>query len=607
MTTRNERTIKFLNLTQPTMIKDLLEYSKIYFPNASRDLENEASSGRMMLEQATVIGDILAFYLEDRFKNSNFKTANDIKSLVNKAESFGYKFKGPIPAAGDTNFYLQVPATSSGGNYIPDMRYAINFKNVQNQSGNGIIFETTEDVNFTIVNISSSLESIVSKRNSSGVPTHFVLKTQAQVIAAKTVTETFAIGAFSEFKEIQLANKNVVEIVSVKDSSGEFWYEVDYLLQDTIFEGVKNTNQTEASDVPYVMKIKSVPRRFVKKNDPTTGKTTLVFGTGRAEDVGTSVVPNPSLVAIDLKGKLTFAAPFVDPQDLVQSRTLGLSPYNTTLTIQARVGGGLITNTAEKSLTDIVGKTSEYNASGLDSNSLNETLGSFSTRNLEPIQGGKDAETVDELKQYAPANFATQGRLNTKEDYIVRVLTMPAIFGNIFRSYAINNFDKQGGVSIFIIAKNNLGQCVVASNSLKQNVKTYLSAFTRMNQGIDIIDGRIINIGVEYSIVVQPGLNKNEVKLNTLSKIKDFFKIDNWQLNQPIFIDELRCLIKDVDGVLSISTLNIISKSNVINGNAYSQTTYDIKGNTRKNIIFGVSDGIFEVKFPNIDIKCSSE
>lgn len=602
---RNERIIKLLNLNQTTLLKDLLEYSKIYFPSTSKDLENEASSGRMMIEQAVVVGDILSFYLEDRFKNSNFKTANDIKSIVNKAESFGYKFKGPIPAADDTNFYLQVPATSSSGLYVPDMRYAINFKNVQAQSSTGVIFEATEDVNFITVNTSSSLESVISKRSTAGVPTRFVLKTQAQVVAGKTITETFSIGAYQPFKEIQLSNKNVIEILSVKDSSGESWYEVDYLVQDTIFEGVKNNNQTESSDVPYTMKIKSVPRRFVKKNDPITGKTSLVFGTGRAVDVGTSIVPDPSLVAIDLKGKLTFAAPFVDPQDLVQSRTLGLSPYNTTLTIQARVGGGKITNTAENSLTDITGKTSEYNSSGLDSSLLNEVLGSFSTRNLLPIQGGKDAETIDELKQYVPANFAAQGRVNTKEDYIVRTLTMPAKFGNAFRAYAINNFNKQGGVSIFVIAKNNLGQCALANNSLKKNIKTYLSAYTRMNQGIDIIDGRIINIGIEYSIVVQPGLNKNEVKIKTLQSIKNYFKIENWQLNQPILIDEVRCLIKDVEGVIAIADLKFISKSNVINGSSYSQTSYDIRGNTRNNIIFCVSDGIFEVKFPNSDISVS--
>lgn len=604
---RNEHLIKLLNLSQPTLLRDLLDYSKIYFPNTSKDLEKETSSGRMMLEQAAAIGDILSFYLEDRFRNSNFQTANDIRSIVNKAETFGYKFRGPIAASDDTNFYLQVPAiTSSAGNYIPDMRYAINFRNVQCQSSNGTFFEATEDVDFSRVNISSSLESVISKRSASGTPTNFALKTQAQVVAGKTVTETFSIGEYKAFRDVQLGNSNIIEIMSVKDSDGMEWFEVDYLVQDTVFEGIKNQNSSESSDVPYTMKIKTVPRRFVKRNDPMTGKTSLIFGTGKGVEVGTPIVPDPSFVAIDLKGKLTFPSPFVDPQDLIQSRTLGLAPYGTTMTIKARVGGGLVTNTATNSLTDITGKTSEFNSAGLDTGLLNSTLVSLSTRNLTPIQGGRDAETIEELKQYVPAFFATQGRVNTKEDYIVRILTMPAKFGNIFRAYAINNYNKQGGVQIFVIAKNNLNQLAAPNSSLKNNIKTYLSSFTRMNQGIDIIDGRIINIGVEMNLVIQPGTNKNEVKLAALQKLKDYFKVDNWQLNQPILLDEVRCMIKDIDNVLAISEFKIANKSNLVDGNQYSETSYDIHGSTRNNIIFGVPDGCFEVKFPNIDIRIST-
>ena len=603
-TPRNERMQKLLNLSQPTLIKELLDYSKIYFPNSSKDLEKETSSGRMMLEQAAAIGDILAFYIEDRFKNSNFITANDVRALAAKAETFGYKFRGPVAASDLTNFYLEVPAiTGSGGGYIPDMRYAINFKNVQLQNSSGIFFEATDDVDFTKVNISSSLESVISKRNTLGVPTNFALKVQQQVVAGKTLTETYTIGDYQAFKKIELANRNVIDIISVKDAEGQTWYEVDYLVQDTVFEGVKNINQSEASDVPYTMKIKTVPRRFVKRNDPITGKTSLIFGTGKAVDVGTPIVPDPSFVAIDLKGKLTFPSPFVDPQDLLQSRTLGLAPYNTTLTIKARVGGGLITNTSTNSLTDITGKTADYNSTGLDTTLLNNVLNSFSSRNLAPIEGGKDAETIDELKQYVPAFFATQGRINTKEDYTVRTLTMPAKFGNVFRAYPTNNYDKQGGVTLYVLARNSLGQLSTPNASLKNNIKTYLSSFTRMNQGIDIINGQIINIGLNLTVVVQPGANKSEVKLMIINRLKDYFKIENWQLNQPILIDDIKYTIKDIDNVLAISEFQIINKSNIIDGNQYSETSYDIKGNTKNNIIFSKSNAMFEMKFFNNDLK----
>ena len=522
------------------------------------------------------------------------------------AESLGSKFNGPAAAIGSTNFYLEVPAmTGAAGNYVPDMRYAINFRNVQLQSNKGVSFEALEDVDFSTVNISSSAVAIVSKRTTDGSPQRFVIKTTKRVMAGKTQTETFSMGDFVSFKNIKLSNKNVLQVLSVVDSEGNTWREVDYLVQDLVFEGVRNI-LADNEDTPYTLKVRSVPRRFVKKVDPKTGITTLIFGNGRATDIGNTIVPDPALISLDLKGALTFPTTAIDPQNFITSRTLGLSPYNTTLTIKVRSGGGKITNTAEGALTSITSKEPDFSSTGLTVSELNNTLSSFSTRNTLPILDGDDAETTQEIKQNASAYFAAQNRVNTREDYIARTMSIPSIFGKVFRVYPIANCEIDGGVQLYVLSKNAQGQLSTPSITMKNNLKNYLNQFTRMNQSIDILNGKIINIGVEYTIVVQPGYNKSKVKLDTLLKIKEFFDINKWQLNQPIIIDDIRCLIKETEGVISISDFKVINKANIINGNSYSSEVYDMLGNMRNNIIFGIPNGLFEVKYPDIDIKAGA-
>lgn len=604
MTSRNERIIKYLGLGYQEFVDDQIKWANIYFKDLAQDLNKEASSARMMIDLNSYIADILSFYIEDRFRNTNLVTANNPNSIVDIGHGIGFKFKGPTAASDIQNFYIEVPATTgSVGNYIPDMRYAFNFREVQLQSTNGVIFEAVDSVDFSTINISSSQAAKISRRSTSGTPTHFVLKTTQRVVAGKTVTETFNVGDYQSMRTIKLSNKNVLDILSVVDSSGDKWEEVEYLVQDVVFEMKKNT-AIDSADVPYVLKIKSVPKRFITKLDPKTGVTSLTFGNGKSEDIGDSIVPDPAMIALDLKGKLTFPATSIDPQDFLKNRNLGLAPYNTTLTIKCRVGGGKVTNTAANSLNSIISKEIDFNsASGLNVAETNNTLNSFTTRNLTPIEGGDDAPTIPELKALISANFAAQNRVNTRPDYIARIMSMPSALGQVFRVSPVGNCNSNAGVQIYLLAKNSQNQISVCSETMKKNIKNYLSIFTRMNQGIDLLDGEVINIGVEYTIVVTPGKNKSEVKTKTLLKVKDFFEINKWQLRQPINIDELRCLIKDVDGVYSISELKIINKANIQNSLLYSSKVYDIQGNTRNNIIFCPANSIFEVKYPNSDIK----
>ena len=599
---KNEKLINYLNVDFNSLVESQKKWAQIYFKDYAKDLDKKASSERMMIELNSLVGEVLQFYIEDRYRNGNLVTANNITSIVDIGESRGYKFKGPSSATGNQQFYLEVPATTgSSGNYLPDMRYAVNFKDVQLQSTNGVVFEALDDVNFLTVSLSSSLNVKVSKRSSDGSPTHFVLKTEVPVMAGKTVTETFNIGDYQSLRKINLASKNVLQIVSCTDSYGDSWDEVDYLVQDVVFEGVKNFN-SDSENVPYVLKIKSVPKRFITKVDPRNGTTSLQFGNGKVEDIGQSIIPDPSLFSLNLKGKLSFSAPMIDPQDFLKTRNLGLAPYNLRLTVKLRVGGGKVTNVSANTLNSIISKNADFSSAGLNVAQVNNTLDSFSSRNLKPIEGGDDAPTVAELKSLISAASAAQGRVNTREDYISRILSMPSIFGQVFRVSPVVS-DLNSGVQIYLLAKDSSGKISTCSSTMKLNIKNYLSLFTRMNQGIDLLDGKIINIGVNYSIVVKPGYNKSEVKFNTLLKVKEYFHVNNWQLRQPVNLSEIRCLIQDTEGVYSISNLSIINKANVSDSLNYSSEVFDVKSNTRNDIIFCPANAIFEVKYPDVDIK----
>lgn len=603
---KSAKQIKYLNLSQRDFVQDLKNYSKVLFPGRSNDF-SEGSSGLMMLEQAAFIGDVISFYQEKRLKNANLKTADDPEQVYNLSEFIGYKPSGPPASRGLQNFYLQIPATSSvGGNMIPDMRYAIRFKNVQVQNSNNIIFEALEDVDFSSVNTSSS-DVKVAKRLSDGTPSHYVLRKSVEIIGAKTVTEQFSIGNYKAFNSVEFSQPNVVDILSVFDSEGNEYFEVDFLAQESIFEKIPNSF-TDSENVPFILKYKTVPRRFVKSVNPKTGKTTLFFGSGKGTDIGTSFVPDPQDLSLDVVGKKTFSGEFIDPQNFLKTKTLGIAPYNTTLTIKCRVGGGVGTRSAEGTVKTVVSKESDFSSTGLDPVKLNETFQSFSTNNTSPIEGGDNAESVKEIQENASAFFAAQGRLNTREDYIARCLSMPSSFGKIFRVSAdVDCSNKNGGVKIFVISKNVSGQLSAPTDTLRKNLKTYLSRYARLGQGIDILDGQIVNIAIEYSVVVSSGFNKSQVKLNTMEKVKDIFLIDKWQLNQPIIIDDIICAIKEVEGVISVANIQISNRRDGFEGRRYSQTAYSVSSNTKNGIILCPNNSIFEVKYlSGPDLKASA-
>ena len=133
-----------------------------------------------------------------------------------------------------------------------------------------------------------------------------------------------------------------------------------------------------------------------------------------------------------------------------------------------------------------------------------------------------------------------------------------------------------------------------------ENLKTYLNEFRMLTDGVNIIDGFIINIGVNFDITVYKNFNNREVVLKCIEELKSFFAIENWQFNQTINISDIELTLAMVEGVASVQNLEIVNKC----GGSYARNSYDIKGATKNKIIYPSLDpSIFEVKFPDKDIK----
>ena len=300
-----------------------------------------------------------------------------------------------------------------------------------------------------------------------------------------------------------------------------------------------------------------------------------------------SLFPSPfasgSIITLLTLYELYFTDFTIDPQNFLTTRTLGLAPVNTTITVKYRVGGGIESNAGADELNRVVSSVFDIGDSTLDAATIRETGNSFTVINPIPIQGGKDETPIEELRQLIPANFAAQARVVTVEDYIVRTLSMPSKFGSVFRAHARPSKNNSRAIELTVLSRNSLGHVVIASTNLKENLKKYLSKFRMLTDSVEILDGKVVNIGINFSVLTDPDFNKSEVISNCIEAMKEFFETDKWQVNQPINKTELNNLLWEIPGVLSVVDLDIVNKV----GGSYSSSTYNIKGNTQNGIVYG--------------------
>lgn len=596
---RKERIVSLLNRDFKALKRDLITYSKAYATGSFTDF-NESSAGMAILEFSAYVGDGLNFMLDQAFNESG-DSATQMKNVVANAKVRGYRPQGKRPAVGSLGWAIEVPATvNSNGEVVPDDNYTpILLKGSQAVAKNGTVFETLDDVYFT-----ASLGREVTGSQfdaTSGVPTHFAIRRYVDVVAGKTVTETFTIADFQQFRRIDLGQTDVIEVIDIFDSSGNEWYEVDYLAQDWVF--VAETNQNDDGDtVPYVLKLQAAPYRFIVDRDIVTGVSTLVFGSGDGVNFDDELIPNVASYALPLAGRRTFNTFAIDPQNFLKTRSLGLSPHNTTLTVRYRVGGGSETNVPAGSVRQASAANFSWSSTNLTATTKGAVEGSVGCFNPISMTGGGPAESVREIKANAAAFFAAQQRAVTREDIIARALSIPAKFGRPEKVFVKPSVVGRFGYDLHVLSLDADGNLAKATPVLKENLATYLRKYKMLTDGINILDADILDVRVHFGVTVATGRNRSEVLLNCSQRLQEYFANDRMQIGQPIVVSDVISVLNGTSGVVSVYEVSFSNVFGLTDGLSYSDDRFNISENLRDGMLICPSEAIFQVKYPVRDI-----
>jgi hypothetical protein len=527
---------------------------------------------------------------------------------------FGYKPKATTAAQVTIELFQQVPSKLVGGNYIPDFDYALTVgvnSTIASSLNSNISFLIEDSCDFSV---SSSLDptTIQIYQVAGNNPEYFLLTKKRNAISANINTETFTFTTPQQFQTIDITANNIMGVLDIVDSDGNTWYEVDYLGQEMIYDNIANTNVNDPNNVadegvvPYLLQLKKVQRRFATR---LTSETNLriQFGAGNPNDTDELITPNPNNVGIGLpfeQNKLTTA---YSPTNFLFTGTYGISPSSTTLTVRYLTGGGVESNVQVGDLSSLTTTNTTFNTINLNATTANYVFSSLVVLNNEAASGGKAGDTDEEIRQNTLLQTATQQRTVTLDDYMVRSLSMPPKFGVVSKAYIEKpQLDKQVStletLCLYILSKNSEGQFATATEALKKNLRTYLSQYKMIGDSIEIKDTYIINISLDFEIIVLPNFINSEVILSCIKSLQEYFNIDNWQVNQPIMVNDLYVRLDKVIGVQSVKNILISNKAGTSLG--YSQYAYDIEGATQNQITYPSLDAsIFEVKYPNTDIK----
>lgn len=610
-----KKNIQYINKDFTELRASLVNYARTYFPNTYNDF-SPASPGMMFMEMAAYVGDVLSFYLDNQLQETFLQYARQTNNLYELAYMFGYKPNVTQVATTYIDFYQQVPAIPSGSGYAPDFSYALYVEpnsTVTQNTVNKVPFLIEDPIDFSVSSSGDPTEVTVYEITGA-TPTYFLLKKTRKAISATINTTSFGFGTVPvPFSTVDINAEKIIGILDIVDSDSNKWYEVDYLGQEMVYNSIKNTNVNDpnlsqySGDTPYILKLEKIQRRFVTRF-LDSGSLQIQFGSGTSNDSDESVIPNPNNVGIGLpfeQSKLTTA---YAPDNFLYTKTYGIAPSNTTLTVRYLTGGGAVSNVPANSLNVFTG-TAKFLNTNLTPVTANYVFNSLGVTNPEAADGGGDGDSIEELRQNSSANFASQLRNVTQDDYLVRALSMPAKYGVISKAYieptkaqSISAGESQSVLDLYVLSYNVNNKLTTASSALKQNLTTYLSQYRMVNDSVNIKDGFIINIGVNFDIIILPNYNSNEVLSKCILALQNYFAIDKWQINQPIVLRNIYILLDAIEGVQTVKNIEI---TNLVGESlGYSKYAYSIPAATSANVIYPSLDpSIFEVKYPNQDIQ----
>jgi hypothetical protein len=591
-----QREIKYINKEFSDFRTQLVEFAKNYFPDSYNDFSGTAP-GMMFIEMASYVGDVLSFYQDTQLQETFTTYAKDPKNLFNLAYMMGYKPKVTGVSEVELTFSQLINADSS---YNPDWTTvaSINenstYRSTDSSQTNFIV---DKPVDFNFSSSYDPTEVIINDLDGSNNPSQYLIRKKAKAFSGEIKSKVFTLGNIEKFKTLSISDTNIIGILDITDADGNIWYEVPFLGQDTVYKDSSNLN-ADSNQVQYSLSLRKVPRRFITRF-LSNGDLQLQFGAGTLSQDDSEILPDPTTVGSATNQGISRLDYAFDPSNFLYSKAYGIAPTSN-LTVRYLVGGGISANVPANTITQ------KINVTGTNTTSI-------TVNNTNPASGGRDKDTVEELRENSLRAFNEQNRTVTLQDYTVRALSLPSKYGSMAKVYATNDQltnSNTGGnslkeltstsVGMYVLAYDNNGNLTTASSTLKQNLKTYISEYIMLTDSVTIKDAFIVNIGVDYEIVTRPNFANRDVLLNCNLKIQEYFKIQKRNINQPINLSDL---YKELDKVPGVQTVQSIQINNKASGN-YSQYAYDVKGATKNNVVYPSYDPcIFEIKYPETDIK----
>lgn len=600
---KSVRQRKFLAKDFDSLRANLFEYARTYYPDKIRDF-SENSLGGLFLDFAAYTGDNLSFYLDHQYGELNPDTAVETVNIQRQLNAAGVPIIGASPAIVPVTVYAEIPAAVVNNVSMPQPDALPVIKtNSSFTANNGTVFNLVEDIDFSAKRSDGTFvaDIKIGSKNSSGVPLTYRMAASGLCISGIETTENIVIGStFTPFNKVALQNANVSDIVSVNDLLGNIYYKVGALTHDVVFQNVLNTSRDNEL-VPETIKVIPAPYRYITNTDLVSRRTTLTFGGGSADSLQDDIIPDPSSFAISFPYTRTFSRIPVNPQQLLSTTTLGVAASNTTYSITYRYGGGLSHNVDPGSI-----NSPRVMNVFFPGNPQPQVVGairsSLEVSNRIRASGGEDAPSADDLKTLIPSIKNSQERIVTREDLLARVYTIPSNFGRVFRAAIRSNPNNPLATQLYIVSRDSNNRLITSPDTLKTNLVKYLNPYRMISDAIDVLDARVVNLTFSFDVLIDPSLNRAIVIQNALTKLQAYFNIGNFHIDQPIVVSDLTNLVFQVPGIISINQLRFDSIAGMVNNREYSDVTFDVGSSSRLGLIFPPTGGIFEVRYPDVDV-----
>jgi len=574
--------------------RDLLNYAKQYYPNTYQDF-SEASFGSLMLDTVSYVGDILSFYADYQANESFLDSAIQYSNVVRHARQYGFRLPASPSSFGTLTFYISVPAAEAGGpnlNYAPTLNAGSQFT-----STGGGAYTLLESVNFA----TPTNQVVVGESNSStGIPTTYIIRALGRAISGRSAVEEYTIGSFQRFLQIPLRANNITEILSVVDTEGHEYYQVDNLSQNIIYKSIRNSGASRAT-IPNILKAVPIARRFVLEQ--TSTRTYLQFGYGSDSELLSNTVLDPTNLMLDLNGRNYITDLDFDPTKLISTDKFGIAPSNTKLRITYRLNTAADANAAIGSISRVTSPDFKFVNQGQLVGSIKATTeASLEVSNESPFVGSTSLPSAQEIKQRAKSYFATQNRAVTAQDYQAIVYGMPGHFGSVQRCSIVRDFDEfKRNLNLYVISTDTSGKLIAANATLKNNIKYWISQYKMINDTVDILDAEIVNFGIRYQITLDSNSNRYTVISRANAQLSKHYTANKFDIGESLAISDVYRVLMTVKGILDVYDVQIVEKQ----GGNYSESNYDFQSNLTAdgNSIRAAETTIFELKFPNIDIQ----